>query len=260
MLRRSFRGGTFGWYRAPIGIGTSIGIVPGPAGSTVTVLHRSVPGPHSADPRDRQVFRRLLDLVALGLDVTLVTAERLPEGGAPHTLAGAGVTLELGPRETVPRRLARLAAARPDAPGPGAAHPGTPGALMVTSLMLPRAHRDAVLAWPGPVVIDVDHLPSTERRLGRVAFRDAEQPGIDTEIADLTAIEGALLARADLVIANSDATAATVRTATDTAVIVVPPSVPDSVAPAASSHHCAGDSSPRVVVPGRFSDEGATPD
>jgi glycosyltransferase involved in cell wall biosynthesis len=180
-------------------------------------------------------------LLALGFDVTLVTAERLPEGGAPRTLAHAGVRLELGPRETVASRLSRLSSGD--------------GVLVVTSIPLQRAHREAIAAWPGPLVLDLDHLASTQRRLGRVAFRDHEQPGIDTEIADLDTIEAALIEQAALVIANSEHLAAAVRMAVPTSSpLVVPPSVAETGTETEPS------GAPRLVLPGRFGDEFATPD
>ncbi|MCP4435910.1 MAG: glycosyltransferase [Actinomycetia bacterium] len=201
----------------------------------LAVLHRSIPGPRSADPRDRQVFRRILELADLGFAITLVPAELLPEGGAPTALRSAGVTVDVAYREGVPRRLARL-----DSPG---------ACLVTTSLLLPRAHREAVLGWTGPVVVDLDHLPSQERLLGRTTMRDAEQPGIDTEIEHLVAIESELLERADLVMTPTAEVAATVPLG---AAVVPPAALPE---PARSS-----DVAAHVVMPARLTDEWATPD
>ncbi len=209
--------------------------------SAVVVLHRNVPGPCSADPRDRHVFRRLLDLTGLGLETTLVAAEMLPEGGAPRTLAEAGVRIEAGPREPVTTRLARL---------------GSPDrALLITSLLIPGSARGAVREWPGPLVIDLDHLPSQERVRSRDVFRAAEQPGIDTEIDHLRRIEAELLDRGDLVLVPSESVAATVPVPTE----ITPPM---GLANSAPGHRrtSAGHSNEMVVLPVRFSDEWGTPD
>jgi glycosyltransferase involved in cell wall biosynthesis len=203
----------------------------------VVVLHRSIPGPRSADPGDRQAFRRILDMAALGLDVCLVPAEQLPEGGAPRTLAEAGVTVDRCYRDPVARRLGRLA--------------GTGCALLVTSLLMPRAHREAVLGWPGEVVFDLDHRPSDERALGRDALSESEQPGIDTEISHLVALEDELLDRADLVIGPTAEAAARLGPGT----AVVPPSAPEAVGKP-DLRATVTD----VVVPARLTVEWATPD
>ena len=209
-----------------------------------TVLHRSIPGPRSADPRDRQLYRRILGLAALGLEVTLVAVEVLPEGGAPRSLASAGIHLDSWQREPVRRRLARLAEA--DA------------ALVVTSLLLPHPHRRAVLDWPGPVVVDLAELPSRQRRLGRQVFRAEEQPGIDTEIEHLETIEALLLERASVVLLGDEGLAGDLPGGTAWA--IAPHSTVDPAGPAADGHDPGHRARPRAVAPARFSDEWATPD
>lgn len=215
---------------------------PRPAPTSVAVVHPSVPGPRSADPRDRQTYRRLLDLVALGLQVTVVPVEAHRPGGAPRSLAAAGVEIELGPREAAAHRIRRVAA--------------QVRTLVLTDLEQPQAVLDAVTDTDCELVLDLDHLGSSRRESARAAFRPTEMAGLDTEIVHLRARELAVLRRARLVICNSTTTADDVRSllgaGSATPVTVIAPTTPRT-----------GDaSSPdgAVVVVGRFSDEFATPD
>lgn len=183
------------------------------------------------------MFRRLLQLRQLGIDVTLVPAEPLPEGGAPRTLVSAGVDLDANWREPLPQRLARSA--------------GDGTLLVVTApLLMPRSHREAIIAWPGPVVLEVDHLPSQELLRSRGIMGPGEQPGIDTEIDHLTRLENELCGRAQQVwVPHAD-----VSRTLDSAAVVLPPAplVAAAGAPEPAQRH--------IVMPARFGEEWATPD
>lgn len=209
--------------------------------NAVVVLHRNIPGPRSADPRDRQVFRRLLELRQLGIRVTLVARELLPEGGAPRTLRDTGVRLVPAGRRTLRDTLGELG--------------GAQDLLYVTTLMLPHAHREAVTTWPGQVVVDIDGVPSSQRMAARSAFSDNEQPGIDTEVDHLRRIEVELLNRADAVfVTHAQAARAVLSVAPGVGPIVVGPTPLDSTA------RTQGRPGDHLVVPARFSDEWGTPD
>ena len=226
---------------------------PRPEPSSVALVHRSVPGPSSASPRARQVYRRLLDLSAIGLDVTLVPVETHLPGGAPIQLAAAGVRIEGGPREPASRRIRRLAPM---------AH-----TIVLCDLLLPRSVLDAVTDSPATVVLELDHLPSAARVAARSALRPSEAGGLSTEIDHLQTRERAVLSRARLVICNSADTARNVRELlgphTGTTVTVIAPTAPRPNGPDGNDGTAFGSSSGssgRLVVPGRFSDEFATPD
>ena len=218
------------------------------------MVHRSVPGPRSADPRDRQVFRRLLDLRALGLDVTLVPVELLPEGGAPVTLTRRGVRIRSGLREPAAARLADEL----DGTDEGV----RADVLVLTGLWLPQQLLDIAVAYDGSLVVDLDHLGSAQHRAARPAFRPTEQAGLDTEVEHLRRREADVLDRAALVICSSEHTRASVAGISQAPAVVVPPTVVP-VDPAAGRDGDAPGNTPanrRVVVAGRFSDEFGTPD
>ncbi|MFV0316812.1 MAG: hypothetical protein ACK5O2_07580, partial [Microthrixaceae bacterium] len=212
-----------------------------PAAGPLVVLHRNIPGPLSADPHDRVVFRRICDLVRAGTEVVLIARERLPEGGAPRTLRDLGVRLIPSGRSSVTDIIHQCA---------------TPGAtLIVTDALLPPSHREAVLEWPGARLCDLQRLRSAERMASRAVLRVGEQPGIDTEVAHLREIESELLAACDgVMVTNRALLAAVAALAPSCAPTVVPP----SPAPPAGLEH---EQAPRrVVVPARLTDEWATPD
>lgn len=215
----------------------------------VTLVHRSVPGPWSSDPRDRQAFRRALDLRSLGLDVTVVPIEAHLPGGAPQALRTAGVRIELGPRETVTSRLRRLSS--------------TTDAWYLTETAPTRALLDLLDDLEGPLVVDLDHLRSDELALGAPALRETEGPGLSTEIEHVRAFERRLLARAAAVLCTSRAAAESVVANSDphspTTVRVVPATTPlvPRIDPGRLQHDRRGHG---IVLPGRFSDEFATPD
>ena len=213
----------------------------------VVVVHPSVPGPLSADPRNRQIFRRLLDLRELGFEVTLVPIELLPGGGAPNELRDAGIQIEHVLDEPLTRRLQHLNRSGDSSPSPG---------IYITTINLARSHRDALALWSGPIVVDLDHLGSDERKFGRRAFRESEQPGIDTELAHLIEIEAGILACADLVITVDPAGRDRLQEAhgaTASHVAVVPPSLQHTTAKSDA------ESSGLVLIPARFSSEWGTP-
>ncbi len=211
----------------------------------ITVVHRSVPGPNSSDPRDRQVFRRLLDLVALGLTVRVVPAEPHLPGGAPRTLAAAGVEVVAGRRVPVSAALGRLAS--------------TTRCWYLTDSCPTEAVLGTLESLDGPLVVDLDHLRSDELITGADALRPTEVDGLATEIDHVKEFERRLLERADAVLCNAAHTAASVASllgdrAADTLVQVVAPTAP------ATGGSADGTGSRRLVLAGRFSDEFATPD
>jgi GT2 family glycosyltransferase len=218
-------------------------------GATITVVHRSLPGPWSSDPRDRQAYRRILDLLSLGTAVTVVPIEAHLPGGAPAALRAAGAHLELGPRESVTQRIRRLA-------------PST-DCWYLTEVAITEGVLDALESVEGPLVIDVDHLRSDELRLGAAGLRDGASGGLATEIDHVEAFERRLLARATVAVCSSRTAAASVRQ------VLGQPGSPGHhtdvrvIAPTAPALHAepATDAAPGgLVLCGRFSDEFATPD
>jgi glycosyltransferase involved in cell wall biosynthesis len=125
----------------------------------------------------------------------------------------------------------------------------------VTTLALPHAHREAVTAWPGKVLVDIDHLPSGQRIAARSAFADNEQPGIDTEVDHLRRIETGLLERADAVfVTHAHAARAVLSVVPGVSPVLVPPTH------LGGSPRAQGRPGGHLVVPARFSDEWGTPD
>ncbi len=194
------------------------------------------------------MFRRILDLRALGLDVTLVPLEALPEGGAPATLAQNGVRVRSGLREPAAGRLVDELAGTDE---------GVPAAtLVLTSLWLPQRLLDLAVGFDGVLVLDLDDLPSAQRRTARDVFRPAEQPGLDTEVGHLQARETAVLDAASLAICSCSSTLDAVTELSSVRAVVVPPTVVAPEPPVGAGAPSAGG----VVLAGRFSDEFATPD
>ena len=183
------------------------------------------------------MFRRLADLRSLGLEVWLIPIESQIEGGAAAAIASIHVRLEPGPREPALSRLRSLL--------------GINETLLLTDLAHPRSLLAAATEFSGTLVLDLDHLPSAQRSASRAAFRPSEMDGLDTEIEHLRQRERAVLERADLVICNSTDTALDVERLLGRSPTVVPPTVEPS--PGGSP---TGD----IVLPGRFTDEFATPD
>jgi glycosyltransferase involved in cell wall biosynthesis len=125
-----------------------------------------------------------------------------------------------------------------------------------------------VLGFDGPVCCDLSRLPSLERRLAAACLGPAEQAGLATEVEHLTRREARLLARSTAVVCDGPALAAAVRdlAGTGVPVTVVPPTtvppVPALPPPVPGSGGGPGRRAPAatVALPGRFSDEFATPD
>lgn len=228
---------------------------PAPANSAVTVVHRSVPGPWSSNPRDRQVFRRILDLLALGHRVNVLAVEPHLPGGAPRALTEAGARLASGPRAAATRRVAHLTEQT--------------ACWYLTDAAPTRALLEALEASQRPLVLDVEHLRSEELRLGASALRPSEAAGIATELEHVVAFEQQMLRLASLVLCADRHTADVVATvlddgsestptSTDHPTIRVVPATLDSGVAAENDH--VRDTPPTLVLPGRFSDEFATPD
>lgn len=201
------------------------------------VVHRCIPGPLSADPRDRQVFRRLEDLAALGLKLLLIPIESQIEGGTAGGISELGIGLEPGPREPAVHRLRNQFRQH--------------GLLILTELALSESLLSAAEEFTGTLILDLDNLPSSQRSAALSNFSDTETVGLATEIEHLRSRERRTLQRADLVICNSRRTADEVEALVGLRPLVIPPTVDPKPVMSTSS---------RVVVPGRFSQEFATPD
>ncbi|MBS1837709.1 MAG: glycosyltransferase, partial [Actinobacteria bacterium] len=213
----------------------------------ITVVHRSLPGPHSADPRDRQVYRRVLDLVSLGRSVTLVPVEPHLPGGAPQALLRAGVRLESGPREPASHRVRRLAART--------------ACWYLTDPAPTESLLEALESVDGPLIVDHERLRSVEMALGSSALRPAEGAGLDYEVEHVRAFEARLLRRASVVLCPTRAVADDVRRVLGDPDGPAPDGLDVRVLPGTTLLLEPGDAPDGLLVlSGRFSDEFATPD
>ena len=133
---------------------------------------------------------------------------------------------------------------------------------MLTSLWLPQRLLDLAVGFDGTLVLDLDDLPSAQRRAARDAFRPAEQPGLDTEVEHLRARETAVLDAASLAICSCRSTLDAVAELSSVRAVVVPPTVvaPEPPVPTPTPAPRSPRSAGGVVLAGRFSDEFATPD
>lgn len=194
------------------------------------------------------MFRRVLDLLALGLRVRVLASEVHLPGGAPRALSAAGAHVELGDREPITSQIRRLAT--------------TTDCWYLTDSSPTQGVLDTLESLGGALVIDLDHLRSEELVSGARALRPTETDGLATEIDHVREFERRLIRRADAVLCSSACAAAPVRALLDatssdagsgTRVHLVAPTAP-------VIERTAGDRAPSLVLPGRFSDEFATPD
>ena len=202
---------------------------------SILVVHHALPGPWSPSPRDRQVARRLADVVALGFEVSLAVLEPAVGAGAPRWLDSFGIATT--GRVATPSDIA-----------------GHVGAVWLTSLAVPGWVADAAGEREGALILDLDAVPSAGTGRSAAEWGRSERPGVATLQAAERARDTRLVERSDLVIAAWPHVAADVADLCATATIALVPPTIEHPAPRSLSDRRG------IAVPGLWSIETRTPD